>query len=60
LSSSPLAGGGGEIERSEIEPGEGLSSIVGENPSPGFSLTLETTLSFQGRGYSDICKQGYF
>jgi hypothetical protein len=47
---SPLAGEGGEIERSEIEPGEGLRSIVEKDPSPGFSLTLETTLSRKGRG----------
>ena len=35
---------------SEFEPGEGLRSIDKQNPSPRFSLTLETTLSRKGRG----------
>ena len=33
----------------KFEPGEG-SYFVERNPSPGFSLSLETTLSHKGRG----------
>jgi hypothetical protein len=38
------------MSKAKCEPGEGLLSLSGENPSPGFSLKLETTLSRKGRG----------
>jgi hypothetical protein len=38
------------MSTAKFEPGEGSRSID-QNPSPGFSLTLETTLSHKGRGW---------
>jgi hypothetical protein len=38
------------ISEAKFEPGEGCFFSIGLNPSPGFSLTLETTLSHKGRG----------
>jgi len=50
---SPLVGEGGEIEQSEIEPGEGYVSAFANAdryPSPGEHLTMLATLSHKGRG----------
>jgi hypothetical protein len=40
----------------EFKPGEGSRPIDCVNPSPGFSLALETTLSRKGRGCSDVSR----
>jgi hypothetical protein len=37
------------MSEATFEPGEGFSFLIA-NPSPGFSPTLETTLSHKGRG----------
>src|SRR5436190_1024756 len=44
---SPLVGGGGEVERSEIEPGEGSVS-ADKNPSSGTDC-VRATFSHKGR-----------
>jgi hypothetical protein len=38
------------MSESEFETGEGSRSSIDEEPLTGFSLTLETTLSREGRG----------
>jgi hypothetical protein len=39
------------MSNAKFELGEGYAPSIVRNPSPGFSLTLETTLSHKGRGW---------
>jgi hypothetical protein len=52
---SPLVGEGGEIERSEMKPGEGFLSAE-TDPSSGSHLAMRATFSHKGR--RKVCTRG--